>query len=507
MRLALLAALSIACSKPKAVAERPLPSPTTDALWGIAPPDLELGIVVADGALPAVVQHVRDILALHERHPALAAGMTTSTAELTSWLMKVGLHGPSLKGDQGAAAFRDLDRHILVVLPGTAPTELGGWTCAAAAGRVLCSPQKEEVTEAVARAESGARREELAKLRRGIGDVEIYSGRSASYQRVLASLKILSDGLSASIRAEWDFEAGTLLSARPLPRTLRDQIGHAAGVVRLQIRRELIDELLPGAGLGKGLSGHMQLISAGSGVVNSALTLLITDGADADEQVRRLCDAAKSIPETQTGMADAACRVTVTLPLGMPSEIVVRGAGDRVVATMGPFDTKSLAGDATAVAGSPETLKMLREGTVVAWGRGFDAAYALGLIGAPSDSFDPIEMISWTGLHVYEIGARFEFHETFIDVDGRLTTFAGDPPGAQAAYRAALEKRATGDMVGYRAALAELARAHPGTLVARQAELVSTGYPAMGPLTAILAMSAVPAFNAYIERSKARAPK
>ncbi len=74
-----------------------------------------------------------------------------------------------------------------------------------------------------------------------------------------------------------------------------------------------------------------------------------------------------------------------------------------------------------------------------------------------------------------------------IVVSAELTTFAADPPEARAAYEEALALRTAGDDPAYRAALARIEQAYPGTRAARRAAAVRAGAPYLGAGALLLA--------------------
>jgi hypothetical protein len=110
---------------------------------------------------------------------------------------------------------------------------------------------------------------------------------------------------------------------------------------------------------------------------------------------------------------------------------------------------------------------------------------------------------AWLATAVYEIGTVGTVDATGATLLVRVTTFAGDPPEARAAYVDAIKKRHDLDRTGYAAALAEVAKKYPATKAGKRARLESEGTPLLGPGSAILGAGAA----AFIVQAMHGGPK
>jgi hypothetical protein len=153
-------------------------------------------------------------------------------------------------------------------------------------------------------------------------------------------------------------------------------------------------------------------------------------------------------------------------------------------------------------AGGAATRRLLATPAMMTlWGRGFDVMpgyqlyrSALELAGgfldlaAGQDATPVVELVSWLGLHVYDLGASVELRGDRLIIRAAATTFAAEPEAARRAYHQALELRLRGDDAGWRQALGRLERDHAGTLVARQARVLA-GRGGLGSVGMTLAVA------------------
>lgn len=303
-----------------------------------------------------------------------------------------------------------------------------------------------------------------------------------------------------------------LASSVPAPKAFK--LGGAlSGVMRMHVDPDLLMMRLPPdvppplrSGLFEQLEGDFAFVS-GPGASSASLLVAVKDAKEVLAAVRLMCTgaAAKGMQVDKTGTG-----CVVKLPgMMVPGfdKVEARAADGLLALTMGKLPA---AGDASALAGSPEARAALSgPATFSAWGRGFDLAGTLpaGAMGMmkmlmPRDVAAALDFASTLGLAMYEYAATAVMADDGVHLTFRITTFGGDPPAAQAAYKAAIALRIKGDDAGYKAALAAAEKAHPGTLVARQAALVREGYMALGPGTGVLSAVAIPAFMKYLKKSK-----
>ncbi len=303
-----------------------------------------------------------------------------------------------------------------------------------------------------------------------------------------------------------------LVSAVPTPKVFK--LGGAlSGLMRMHVDPELLLMRLPPdvppplrSGLFEQLEGDFAFVS-GPGSGSAALLMAVKDAKEVLAAVRLMCTGAAAkgleVEKTSTG-----CIVKMPGMMVPGFDRVEGRAADGVLAIM--MGKAAKAGDPTALAGSPEARAALGEpATFSAWGRGFDLAGTLpaGVMGMmktlmPRDVAAGLDFGSVLGLSMYEYAATAVVGADGVRLMFRVTTFGGDPPAAQAAYKAAVALRIKGDDAGYKAALAALEKAHPGTLAAKQAALTREGYMALGPGTGVLSAVAIPAFMKYMKKSK-----
>jgi hypothetical protein len=358
----------------------------------------------------------------------------------------------------------------------------------------------------------------------GIPDAADELARLAPFGKIEAAgitMRLEPDGL---LLRGWskgapDGPIGQALRSQPPRADFAGKSGASATLVRLSMANPKIlfaevDEHMPVGGvdlrtdLVDQLTGELQLLSAGKGLVAGVIMVGIADAAKVTGAIKSVCAVGKTsigrprMPIKSLDLNDAGCKGTLdfadvvpglTLPV-LPFDLKVDGK--QIVATIGDVDPARLAGNAADDAGSFETHAMLAgPSTFVSWSRSLDLDYD----GMPPEVLaqmkknEPLVLMdatSWFSTAVYEIGTVGTVDATGATLVVRVTTFAGDPPEARAAYIEAIKKRHDLDRTGYTAALVELARKYPATKAGKRAKLESEGTPLLGPGSALLGAGA-----------------
>lgn len=534
----------------------------SSGLWALAPAQSATGIVIGDGAPRRWLTAGKAIWELGMALPAARPLLEKAKAEAMKesppfdpWdLGAYGKNGIDL--DKGAAIFLDerSDDPLLIVLPvgdrkafrtlvKATTTNEGGREvdtfgdkdvkCVEAASRYLCAKDLAIVDAAAAKHDSTLA-SELAKVApEKRGDLEVYFKNPDQDPDepsvVIATARVDATGLVARFDVRGAFVAKTMGALKPAaaPKAFNALAGGAGLVIRghvdpapilamsgapatmpipggVDARTDFVDQL----------SGDYQLSVAG--MLATTFALSVKDGARVTKAISTLCELAKSqvagapVQIKDLGFKDGACSAEITDPslamalggkglkvrLGVEDGLLVLGIGEKRVGT----------GDAVSEAGAPETVAALNGPTTgVYWMRGLDLLGAAPQISAmlgmvPPDARAGLELASWLGAHVYEVMASANVTDAGVDGVFRVTTFGGDPPGAQAAYAAALAKRAAGDAQGYKDALAALAK-DTSSLAGKQAKLTGDG-SSTAMVVGAMAAVAIPAFMKYTQRAR-----
>ena len=519
-------------------------------LWELAPADAVDGVVVQDGALARALVLWAD----PERSPARTdleellqerGKLPFNPLSAEAWT------AAGLDPQKGAAvfSFADRKRGELLVLPvvdralfrrafgmRTRPSGDGvldlldeETVCAPAAGRYLCAHSVETIAAAAAPHASplGKSASEVEEH----GEVELYVSRDAPnvahfnhgpdspgwVTAVTGALHVREDGATLHLHA-----GGSLATPRarglygaPPPPDLAAAARGAPSVGRIhvdpaslvpastevepEVRSELIEQL----------TGDLEVLPTGSGFANATMVLPVHDAARVEAFVKKRCLAAAALKERRplsgftvsahgcTAVFDATkMLVPVTFPV-VP--VVVNVADGRLVVTIGEAGkTPRTEGDAVEGESARRALEdaetMLFFGHNLGLGpevgAGAMVKAAIPLLGGRVASV--VEAWDYVSAHVSQGLARARVTDEGADFTIELTSFAGDPAAARAAYQAALGKRFAGDDAGYRAALVALEKSAPGTRAARRALEVRAGGPYLGAGVALLgALSAV----------------
>ena len=539
----------------------------TSSLWAFAPEGAVLGIVLGDGVGGKARLTAKALIEDLAARP-VGAHVTAALAEVRKDagfdpLDEAGWKTMGIDPSKGFAVFlnpgkdKEADQQPIMILPvvdraaflvktkGKKETVDGkevdriedDLVCAPASDRYICAKKPADI-DAVAKAHDS----KLAAAVKALppearGDLELYALVSAipdaadeleemkqqvgKVETAGLSLRLESDGftLHGWARGAFDGPVGTAMRSIAPRADFVSKTGNAATVARYTISPQLMFKDAPasiplgGVDVRKNLldqlTGEMQFVSAGRGLVAGHILLGIEDAAKVTEAVKSLCAVgktsigqAKDNPISKLDLGDKGCKgelsfgmfekqAGVTLPV-LPFSLAVE---DKLLAlSFGDVDPARMAGNAADDAGSPETRAMLSgPASMVSWSRAIDIDVdALpGTFVAELKKQEPmllaLDVLDWLGSNVYEMGFAATIAPDVASMTMRVTTFTGDPAEARAGYVAALQKRKAGDRPGYSAALTELAGKYPGTRVGKRAKLESEGSPVMGPGTAIAA--------------------
>jgi hypothetical protein len=540
---ALLSAGCAATPAPRAPVDGP-PRP----LWELAPEGASAGVVVRDGA-PVRALELLDgfgpVPSMGKR--AAARQKVLSPLSATDGWTHAGLD-PAL----GAAVFiwPEKERGALLVLPvrdrarfrdafhlrtspaGARPIDDlgGGYLCAPAAGRYLCARSLDEIDAAAAPHASGLGRAVDKLPGEDHGDVEIYAGprvkemaRLREKSRTLglltgvaASIRFRKDGLGARIHVlgATDTPQALGLAGAPPPPELSPSATAAPTVVRIhldpatafpptmtiepRVRAELLEQM----------TGDLEIATSGSGVAGLSMTALLRDPARAEKLVKDRCAetggtmrryALDHVTATEHGCAAVVTPLMLLLPIALkPFPVSATVEGKRLVVLVGDAHPPTAPERATAGLVDGDAARVALTGTeaLVAFTRSplvgpeVSAGKAFKDIVPFLDerSTSAIDALDDVGVRIYQAFFTARVAPDGVIATADVTTFASDPPGARAAYEAALGWRAEGDEPRYRAALAEVEQRFPETRVGKRAAEVRTGGPYVGAGALFLAM-------------------
>jgi type II secretory pathway pseudopilin PulG len=306
-----------------------------------------------------------------------------------------------------------------------------------------------------------------------------------------------------------------MFAARKPGPALGKFLGGAASVMRVHVAPSVLLMGFRGAPppvieLASQLTGDFLIFGRGRGPVAGVLIAQVKDGGAASKALQAMC---QPVGELQLSWHDGVCAavppdLSSDLKLGPLPTFDLRVAGDQLVYTIGS-DAHEAPGTAADVAGSPEAREIIEgDVTYAAWARGLDLFAALppeavAALGADDPELRTgLEVTSAVLAGIYEAGFAVAVRDDGLHILGRVTGFGGDPAPARQAMDAAMTLRLHGDLAGYRAAVVKAGADNPGTLVARQAQLVKDGYPVLGVGVAVVAAVAIPPFMKYIRKAK-----
>ncbi len=411
--------------------------------------------------------------------------------------------------------------------------------CVSAGGRYICAPQLDYAQAAAAPHDSplAKRAAQLPAWLKGDVELVAHLGSFPGAVQELASLKDMMtdigtlaavanlDNGSLSIRGWLEGKrggpVGDAFAAIP-PATL---IGESAGATNLfHIRTPwalLVNmmglppqlQLVPGspdlrADLIDNFTGEGVTYSRGKEFLAEHVTLAMKDPAKGARAIEFLCDIAiqsKKVP----GLKKGAGSCTGTLKLkellaeaspelkpfveGMPAiPIAVQVTGQNLELKVG---WPGAAGGATGDMAGSDIARELMTGNwnFVMWGMGFDPlAVAPGPLqkkltglmaqGMRGDrkKLAGLAMMRWLYGHVYDAGVAWALRDDGMYLLAQVTTYAGDPPDAQAAHEQALTAMVKGDYGAYKALSARVAKSHPQSLAGKHGKMVDDGVSMLG---------------------------
>jgi hypothetical protein len=246
------------------------------------------------------------------------------------------------------------------------------------------------------------------------------------------------------------------------------------------------------------LTGDVQLVTAGKGLVGGALIAKIKDAARVKKALAAMCAELKQATAiTNAKVDETGCAGDIDFSKQNADLPVVRVgiafSGDVVLVTMGAVDAASLKGSVLNDVVSAEAKEILGGSqTMALWSRSLDVNIAAlpkklaeQLTQNPQAS-EIVAMVNWFASQVSEAALGASVTPTGAQMVARIVTYAADPPEARAAYLSGLDKGAAGDTAGYSAALGEIETKYGGSLLARRAKLERGGRVVLGPPTAMV---------------------
>jgi hypothetical protein len=538
----------------------------TTALWAMAPANATSGVVIGDAVLPRLLAAANGLstdLAGKTWAKKLLDGVAQARKEAPfDFLDAKAWANVGADPQKGFAVFfgPDSSEPLIAVVPITnreafrkaldltvqkvGDREYDGkgdkGRCTEANGRYVCG-ETAEIVEAALKPHDAA----LATAVKGLpaearGDFELYGDVSKSpvLQKGIAespfaktgtagaSLRLEPDGTTIRVWGKGDYaEIAKLYGGAAPPPELASMTAGAQTVMRwkfdpstmtgqmpanipageVDLRTDLVDQL----------TGDVELVTAGKGLVGGAFIAKIKDAARVKKAIAAMCAQMKQLPMMANQKADEnGCSGDVDVTKEQPDLPVIRVgialAGSVVVVTIGDVEAGTLKGSVMGDLVSAEAKEILGGAqTMALWSRSLDVNVA-GLPKKLADMLTQNEEVTqiitasnWFGSQIAEAALGANLTPTTGQMVVRIVTFAGDPPEARAAYLAALDKRAAGDTAGYTAAMGEIETKYGSALVARRAKLERSGRAVLGPPTAMMAAGA--AFY-FIARGNATAP-
>ncbi len=527
----------------------------TTALWALAPADATLGVVVADGAGANIISLWNAQLKklqgkpfakkTNEQLDAMRKQLPFDIFDESAYKAK----GFDIAKGLAVYATPNLEKPALLVLPvgdlalfrktTSATTEKVGdrevdkindTVCTTVGTRYACAPTIEQVDAALKSHDSPLAAAVKALPTDSRGDVEFYADASKmpALQEGLKEIKPFGDfkTLGAAIRFGrtdvnlMGWGKGTMgpiammLSSTPPPSDFAGLVGNAVTVLRLKFDPKLLAMTgePPSLPLPNGdkvvltdlLTGDIQIVTAGKGLLAGAVMLKVTDPAKAKKIVTAVCAEAKKggeLPISGVVAKEDSCSGQVSLAAlkdaaGIelpPFKFNFAVTGNVLAILLGDVDLAGLKGTVTEDAGSSEARDILTgPQTVSFWSRdlGIDASalpkdLAAKLASQP-DVVDGLNMMGWWGAQAYDFAMGLNVSPTGFKLVAHGTTFEADPADARAALEAAYDKRLSGDRAAYLAALADIEKKFPGTLAARRGKLERLGAPVVGPVAGMV---------------------
>jgi hypothetical protein len=532
----------------------------TTALWAMAPPEATFGFVVGDGVGPRALDLVNRARKKLEGKPFAAKVLAEIDGARKEAPFDV-FDAAAYKANgwditKGLAVFggADTSKPLLFVVPvsdinavkklmpdmkGTVE-KVGDRevfkgedaVCSMAGDRYVCAATLELVDAAVKPHDSPLAAAVKALPAEARGDVEGYVdiAKTPSVASEMDDLKQLGDFTHAGGSLRLDLPGANLhlwgkgtmtpmaaaFASTAPPAELAGMTANATTVMRAKIDpKVLLAQAPPSLPLGDAdvrtdlldqLTGDVQAVTAGKGILAGALMLKITDAAKVKKVVAAACAEAQKqgtgVPVQNVVAKEDSCTGEISLAMlkdmiGVelaPFKFNFSVGNNLLVAAFGDLDPASLKGSVADETGSAEAKDALTGAqTAALWTRGvgFDlTALPKPLVDkalADKEVADAVSLMNWGGAQVYELSAAASLSSTHVKLTVHATSMEADPAEAKAAFDAALEKRLAGDAAGYTAALADIEKKHPGTLAAKRAKLERIGTPVAGPLTGVVA--------------------
>jgi hypothetical protein len=550
-----LAALAAAgCKKESAngaggMGGQPIAAASTDPLWALAPPDLKVGAVVADGALEPLYSGALVALAALEKAPggAQVAGEIRSKAKtpVGDVLDRATLDALGIDLKKGMAFFESESVKIGVLPVGDpakfaaklgAPidkgvVQLGPMTCKDVSGRFVCADSPAALDSA---GKAGGASPVASWPRELRGHVEVFVSaaqmkdndipldepgglrasavleRGALTARVhmpgkpagpLVAAKSGKSSLTAGVAdlqptglflinmtGLWKMAQAKAAGepARPLPGgvTTTDLVGAPSG--------EVIGYALPGTplrGIAKvGLSNAdpVKKLIAACGEFAAMAPPGVTVKKNGEKCSVSLDPAALGAPSPAFG--------TISVDAWVESGALVIGAGE--------YGAKT-----SARPGLSPFAKIILDGSwlMAAWGQGTIAGAALGAEVAQMQAAIAAEPMAglgiWAIYHLSEFGVAGRVADDGIHGLLRVRTLWANPDEVVSAVEEKIAAFAAGD-AGAAAAIAEVAKKHPGSPFARDVEAGAGGLMSPVAVAGIIAAVSIPAFMKYKKKSE-----
>ena len=395
--------------------------------------------------------------------------------------------------------------------------------CAEANGRYVCAETAEILLAALQPHDPPLAAAVKALPAEARGDIELYGevAQMPQVQRELAaspfsktttggaSIRLEPDGVTMRVWGKGDYaEVAKQYGSVAPPAELSGLTAGAQTVMRWKFEPSLLTAQMPASVPAGGadmrgdlfdqLTGDVQLVTAGKGLVGGALIAKIKDAARVKKALGAMCAELKQATAIANAKVDDnGCAGDIDFSKQNADLPVVRVgialSGDVVLVTMGAVDAGSLKGSVLNDVVSPEAKEILGGSqTMALWSRSLDVNIAAlpkklaeQLTQNPQAS-EIVAMVNWFASQVSEAAFGASVTPTGGQMVARIVTYAADPPEARAAYLSGLDKGAAGDTAGYAAALGEIETKYGGSLLARRAKLERGGRVVLGPPSAMV---------------------
>ena len=534
----------------------------TNALWALAPADATFGVVIADGVGPRVLDIVNRARKQLEGKPFAKKVLD----EFATWPTKAGfdVFDPAAcktQGwdiGQGLAVFGGNSAEPLLFVMPVADihvvqknvTDLQDGTfekvgdreifkgkkavCTTFGERYACAQTLEALDAAFKPHDSPLAQAVKALPAEARGDLEGYVdiAKTKDIASEMDDIKQFGDFTTAggAIRIDkpgmnmylWANGAltpmATSFAAAPPPAEFAGMTGNATTVLRAKIDPKLLLAQVPAdAPIGafgavdlrkdllEKLTGDIQVVTAGKGLLAGALMFKVSDPAPVKKVIAAVCEEVKrpqqGLPISGVVAKEDSCTGEISLAMLKdaigaelpPYKFHLAVAGNVFLIVLGDLDPASLKGSVVDEVGSPEARQALSGAqSFVVWSRGM--TFDLGALpkelhdklAAQADVADALALMNWSGSQVYDFSMAAGLTPTGVKMTVHSTAMDADPADVRAAHQAAFDKRLSGDRAGYTAAMAEIEKKFPASLAARMARLERVGTPLAGPVLGLV---------------------